>query len=174
MPDTSENPHDSLPKYLKNFWRGYQVYDSASNRFVDASEADLELLKNYPKAKSKGAWLNGTRLTILAAKLNYAINEPVRIGHVVEETNLGRELYIMGPKKVSDEYVQDVLETYTSINPEGRYPWLPLVYDGKALPAPNVDYNFDITEYRFEKAGVYTIQWRPGKYRSNTLTIIIN
>ncbi len=174
MPNTTENQQDSLPTHLKNFWRGYQVYDSASNRFVDASDADQLLLKNYPTAVAKGAWRDGTRLTLLTAKTTYTINEPVRIAHVIEETTIGRQLYIMGPKKITDEYMQEELKTPEGLNPEGAYPWLPLVYSGKTLAAPNVDYNFEITEYRFEKKGVYTIQWRPGKYQSNTLTITIN
>ena len=48
---------------------------------------------------------------------------------------------------------------------------LPMEYSGVTLPSPAVDYNYDITAYRFNEAGTHLIQWRLGELRSNILSI---
>jgi hypothetical protein len=39
------------------------------------------------------------------------------------------------------------------------------------LPAPAVDYNWDITEYSFSSAGSHTIEWKLGALVSNQLVV---
>ena len=36
------------------------------------------------------------------------------------------------------------------------------------MPAPAVDYSWDITEYRFDAAGPHTIEWKLGSLVSNS------
>lgn len=163
----------SVSAHLKKSWRGYAIFDQSSGKFVAVPEADQKILRDYPYWVDKGPLLGGTRLTITTAKSDYTIGEHIHIGHIVEETDSTRILYIMGPKKVTDEYVNDSLKTQAAQDFRDDYPWLGLVYDGKTLQAPGIDYNFEITEYKFDQPGIYRIQWKPGKFASNTLTITV-
>jgi hypothetical protein len=162
----------SLENKRDTSWGGYQVFDSTKKKFVDAPEQDQKIIRDYPFWIDKGPLLDSTRVTLTTARLRYQVGEPVRVAHIVEETETGRTLYIMGPKEIRDEFVNDVLKTAATQDP-GDYPWLPMSYDGAVLPSPGVDYNFGITEYRFDQPGVYRIQWRPGRYRSNVLSITV-
>jgi hypothetical protein len=47
----------------------------------------------------------------------------------------------------------------------------PATYNGLTVPSPAVDYNYEITSYRFDAVGEHRIQWRLGALRSNVLTI---
>jgi hypothetical protein len=161
----------SLPGRREPFG-GYFVFDRAANRFVDAPEPDQQIIRDYPFWIDKGPVIDHTRVTLTTRRLDYAVNEAVRVAHIVEETAPGRTLYVMGPKKVHDEFVNGVLVTSASIVPRD-YPWLPPSYDGEIAPSPGIDDNFEITEYRFDQPGIYRIQWCPGRYRSNVLEITV-
>lgn len=161
----------SLPDTPHGFWAGYQVFDASKNRFIDAVQSDATLIRDYPFWIDKGPPIDGTRLTLTCAKLTYAPGEPVRIAHIVEETSKERLLYIIGPKAIRDEYVNDAPLSATQ-NTED-YPWLPASYDGEVQPSPGIDYNFEITQYVFDEPGDYRIQWCPGRYRSNVLFISV-
>lgn len=163
----------SVPQYLKTEWGGYQIYDKANGKFVDAPETDQKILRDYPYWIDKGPLTDSTRITITTAKLDYKTGEAIRIGHIVEETGTGRTLYVMGPKTISEEFVNDSPPAPLSTGPQSEYPWLENSYDGEILPSPGYDYNFEITEYHFNQPGTYRIQWKPGKYHSNILTITV-
>ncbi|WP_177171812.1 hypothetical protein [Nitrosovibrio tenuis] len=77
--------------------------------------------------------------------------------------------HVMGPKPVYDEYVNGILST-TAL-PADEDPLAPSSYDGRVAEGPGIDYNYEITQYRFETPGMYLIQWRPGILVSNTLRI---
>jgi hypothetical protein len=49
--------------------------------------------------------------------------------------------------------------------------WEPSTYNGPILSSPAVDYNYDITVYRFDQVGKHHIQWRIGTIQSNVLTL---
>jgi hypothetical protein len=172
-----ENQPDTLWDFAlkdKNdtFWGGYQVLDSTRKVFVDAPESDQRIIRDYPFWVAKGPLIDGTRVTLTTAALHYSAGEAIRIAHIVEETGKGRTLYVMGPKVIRDEFVNDILATSATQNP-GDYPWLPMSYDGVVESSPGIDYNFEITQYRFDQPGIYRIQWRPGHYRSNILFITV-
>lgn len=162
----------SLKDKRDKFWGGYQVFDGTRNTFVDASESDQKIIRDYPFWVAKGPLIDNTRITLTTATLHYVAGEAIRIAHIVEEIGPGRTLYVMGPKKVRDEFVNDILATDATRSP-GDYPWLPMSYDGAVEPSPGIDYNFEITQYRFDQPGIYRIQWRPGRYRSNVLSITV-
>ena len=50
------------------------------------------------------------------------------------------------------------------------YPWV-ATYDGVVLPSPAIDYNYEVTSYRFDEPGTHAIQWRSGKNASNAITV---
>ena len=74
----------------------------------------------------------------------------------------------MGPKRPPGEYVDGTLATGAPEIPD--YPWV-ATYDGVTLPSPAIDYNYEITSYRFDAPGTHAIQWRLGKLASNVITI---
>jgi hypothetical protein len=78
----------------------------------------------------------------------------------------------MGPKRVYGELVDDKLVTDPPPNPAD-----PLVpsepYDGRVIPGPGVDTNYEITRYRFDTPGIHTISWQLGELVSNVLRIEI-
>jgi len=162
----------SLEDTYDTSWGGYQIFDNTTKTFVDAPESDQKIVRDYPFWIDKGPLLGGTRVTLTTAKLQHAVGEATRVAHIVEETARGRMLYIVGPKIIRDEFVNDTLATTATQN-AADYPWLPISYDGTVQPSPGIDYNFEITEYRFDKPGIYRIQWRPGRYRSNVLLIAV-
>lgn len=164
--------HTLANKY-PNFWGGYRVLDEVTKRFVDAPETDQKIIRDYPFWIDKGPIIDGTQLTITTSRLTYKVNESIRIAHIVEETQSGRTLFPVGPKEVTDEFVNEKLVTKKSMVSSGSYPWLPSIYDGEAEPSPGIDYNFEITKYQFQHPGIYNIQWRPGRYYSNILQVIV-
>ena len=153
---------ESLSPYLKQ-WRGLSM--RKGNEIVKALPEDVAVAKSYPTANEKGEIVGGTRLTILTKKKHYQVGEEVRVIHVIEVVEPGHELFIMGPKPVYGEYVDD--RPVTSQRPEVQD------YDGVVLESPNVDYNYDITSYRFFEPGHHRIHWQMGELRSNTLELEI-
>jgi hypothetical protein len=102
------------------------------------------------------------------------VGEEVQVIHVCEVTKPGIEVYVMGPKRIHEEYVDGKL---------GSAPWKGLgVYDGAVLTLPMADANYDLTTYTWTTPGTHTIQWRHGGTTcdiagvapvSNTLTITV-
>lgn len=120
---------------------------------VKAPAADLAVARRYPAFADKGEIRHGQRLTIMSAKTSYRTGEAIRVIHVLEAPKAGKELYVMGPKPVEEEYVDDQLasppRTLTS-------------YDGRVLRSPGADFNYEITVYRFDEPGEHAIQWKGG------------
>lgn len=153
-----------LPGYLRH-WPGlFEWHDGALR---DAPAADVAVARSYPSYADKGLLVNGRRLTVMSRSLLYRVAEEVRVIHVVEVVEPGQELYVMGPKKV---YGEKVDETFVTPQPPGDI-WAPDTYNGPVLPSPAVDYNYEITAYRFDRAGKHTVQWCIGNLRSNRLEI---
>lgn len=138
-------------------------------RLVEASSEDQDVAAGYPAFPDKGPVVDGYRLTILSSKGACFIGEPVRVVHVCEAVTPGASLYVMGPKPVYGEEVDG--KPATAAAPPGEDALAPSAYDGRVVDGPAVDYNYEITEYRFDTPGTHTIQWRPGPYRSNVLRV---
>jgi hypothetical protein len=122
-------------------------------------------------AGAEGPPSRGYRLTVLAATTSVAVNETVRVVHVCESVSGDAPLYVMGPKPVYDEYVDGVRATEPP--PAGEDPFAPASYDGRVLPGPGVDTNYEVMEYAFTSPGEHTVQWRPGGIASNTLRFTV-
>lgn len=153
---------ESLPPYLKE-WRGLSMRNG--NEIVPALPEDIAIARSYPKAQEKGEIVGGKRLTILTKKKRYEVGEEIRVIHVLEIVEPGHELLIMGPKPVYGEYVDD--RPVTPQRPDAQD------YDGAVVESPNVDYNYDITSYRFFEPGHHRIQWQLDDLRSNTIELEI-
>ena len=149
-----------LPEYLRH-WPG--LYVREGDKILEAPPEDIAVAKTYPTVKDKGKIVGGKRLTILTKKNRYQINEEVRVIHVMEVLEPGHEMFVMGPKPICGEYVDGHLMTLESAPEE--------IYDGLVLESPNVDYNYDITSYKFSQPGAHRIYWQIGELRSNTLNL---
>jgi hypothetical protein len=166
MTHTGDPMPEPIPQHLKHF-PGLQVRNG--DRIVPAADDDQTVAAGYPAARTKGAWLEDRRLTILTRETRVKVDQPVRIVHVVESTRAGDALYVMGPKPVLGEHVDGKLVTAAA--PGTGDPLVPPGdYDGRVQPAPAVDYNYDITEYRLA-VGRHTIEWQLGALCSNQLII---
>ena len=156
-----------LPPHLGR-WPG--LYVRQEQRIVDAPAEDQSVAKSYPSWPSKGALSGGMRITLLTKKTRYALGEQIRVIHVFEAPGPGIDVYVMGPKFVHGESVDGAA---VSSAPEVKtYPWLG-IYDGAVLKSPAVDYNYDITTYRFSEPGTHVLSWQLGPLRSNPITIEI-
>lgn len=158
-PDSDERT--DLPEYLRR-WPGLSM--RKGDAIVEALPEDVQVAKSYPAFPNKGRVVGGRRITIMCRKATYLIGEAVRVIHVLEAPEPGHSIFVMGPKTVFGEYVDGRLATEES--PEAE----PL-YDGRVLPSPGVDYNYDITTYSFEEPGRHTICWQMGELCSNTLEL---
>jgi hypothetical protein len=159
---------DNMPNHIKsdaNHQNG--LY---GRKVVEAVDEDMEVAKSYPEWQDKGPVIDGRRLTIMAKKQVYHINEEVRIIHVLEAPLAGYEVYIMGPKEVFNEYVDGHLQG-NEVPLDQEDPFTPTEYDGRVLDSPATDFNFDITVYSFVQPGIHEISWQPGKWKSNILAI---
>lgn len=163
----TDQPND-LPDYLTR-WPG--LYVRRGDQIVDASAQDSAVAQRYPTTTEKGALVDGTRLTLLTEKQTYRVNEPIHVIHVTEVTALGRHVYVMGPKPIYGEYVDDQL--VTKLPPSNEDPLAPSMYSGRVLPSPALDYNYDITVYSFAEPGIHHLQWKMGALHSNVLTLMI-
>lgn len=149
---------DLRAEYLKH-WPG--LYMRKGSEIIEALPEDIAVAKSYPAAKDKGKVVRGKRLSILTKKNRYQINEEIRVIHVMEVVEPGYKIFVMGPKVIYGEYVDGNLVTPEEA-PEQ-------IYDGLVLDSPDVDYNYDITSYRFFELGRHRIDWQMGELRSNTL-----
>lgn len=132
---------------------------------VDAHEA-VRLYESWPE---RGVPVDGRRLTIMADPTRVRPDQHVEVLHVIEIFEPGRQLYVMGPKRVYGEYVDGRLATEPP--PAWEDPLVPLLYDGATLPSPGVDGNYEITSYSFADPGPHEIEWRLDGLRSNVLVI---
>lgn len=142
------------------------------DRIVPAADVDVELARRYPSFPEKGQVRDGYRLTILTHRAVYRVSEEIRVVHVCEAVAPGTELYVMGPKPVCGEYVDGRPATAPCPNP--AEPLAPIEpYDGRVVPGPGIDTNYEITRYTFDAPGIHTIVWRLGELASNTRRIEI-
>jgi len=132
---------------------------------------EAEVSARYAAFGDKGPAVEGRRLTIMPSRDEVESGETLRVYHVCEAVEPGIALYVMGPKPVYGEYVDDVLATAPP--PSGEDPFVPASYDGRVLEGPGIDTNYEVTEYRFD-AGERRIQWRPGTNASNELRIRVS
>ena len=168
-PVTMSTPPDpgQVPAHLQQF-PGLSV--RRGDQIVAASDDDLAVARGYPTAAAKGVWVDQRRITLLTARTQVRVGQPVRVIHVVETTRPGDQLYVMGPKAVLGEHVDGALRSKPA--PAAGDPLVPPgLYDGRVAPAPAADYNWDVTEYVFDSPGRHTIQWKLGALASNSLTI---
>ena len=140
-------------------------------RVVARSEPSGAEAALYADAAEKGPPAGGYRLTLLTPTPSVRVNEVVRVVHVCESVAEEAELYVMGPKPILGEYVDGVPATGSPA--PGDDPFAPASYDGRVLPGPGVDTNYEVTEYAFLSPGEHTIQWRLGANVSNTLRITV-
>ncbi len=169
-PPTPVDPA-TVPDYLEGFG---DLYVREGDEIVDAPEAIEAVARRYPLFPGKGAPDGGVSLTILASHETVKVGEELVVVHVLEATEPGVELYLMGPKRIHEEYVDGTLASA---------PWKGIgVYDGAVLTGPGVDGNYDLTRYTWTEPGTHTIQWRHGgttcaiagvRPVSNTLTITV-
>ncbi len=147
-----------------------ELYIRKGDKIEKAPQADLAVARSYPAWKDKGSFVGGNRATIMIAKTSYTVDEEIRVIHVFEITKAGATIYAMGPKKVYDEFVDGKLitEKFVQIG----------AYDGMTTSSPGVDFNYEITSYRFDHPGVHTIEWNGAGFnegmkdlKSNTLKI---
>src|SRR5262249_49185126 len=150
--DRDGQDQPEVPDYLRR-WPG--LYVRAGNRIIEAPGPDIAVAKSYPRFQDKGPITRGRRISILAGNTTHPVGDEVRVIHVAEFPEPGQLAYVMGPKPVYGEFVNDTL--MTAPVPDGD-PLAPADYSGVTLPAPAVDYNFDITSYRLQVPGLYKIQ----------------
>ena len=153
-----------IPDYLQR-WPG--LFEWRDGSVVDAPPEDADVARSYPQFSDKGPLVSGTRLTLMTRRHQYRVGEDVRVLHIVEVVEPGRQLYVMGPKPIYGEHVDDALVTA----PPPDDMWEPATYNGPILATPAVDYNYQITSYHFDRAGTHRIQWRAGNLHSNVLSI---
>lgn len=136
------------------------------------TEADKELARSLYEDLAHKSEENAERiLAILTAQKVVAVDEPVRVFHLIEFMKKGAEIFIMGPKDIYGEFVNGHLASPKV--PEGQmYPWM-MLYDGPVLEGPGLDENFKVSVYRFSQPGRYEINWQFEEQRSNTLTITV-
>jgi hypothetical protein len=125
---------------------------------------------DYAEWADKGEVAGGVRLTVMSAPVVSA-DELVQVVHVVEHTEPGAQVYVMGPKPVYGEYVDGRLATASP--PAGEDPLAPLLYDGPVLPGPHIDSNYEITSYHLPP-GEHEIRWEFNGRRSNLLRVRVD
>ena len=148
-----------------------ELFIRVNGRVIKAPEADIAVAEGYERWPDKGKLTDGRRLTIMATTRSYAVGDEVRIIHVLEVA-ADRPVYVSGPKPLFEEYVDGRLATAPL--PSGEDPLEPASYDGPVVRGPRVDYNWDISTYRFSKPGTHQVVWKPGSLASNRLSIEVD
>ena len=143
-------PKSPLPEYLVD--RPTVLYVRDGDKIVNAPAADLTVAQRYPEFQDKGKLHKGQRITIMTAKMTYQVGEEVRVIHVLEAPKPGLELYVMGPKQIHDEFVDGKPASPARTGLAG--------YNGRVTKSPDVDFNYEISSYTFDKPGQHTIQWK--------------
>ena len=132
------------------------LLERKDGKIVNAPAADFALAKTYHTFEDKGALVAGQRITIMTHGQRYRAGEPVRVLHIYEACDYGKNVHVMGPKKVYDEYVDGKLVTPKG---PGNEP-----YNGLVVDRPIADFNYEITTYIFSEPGMHTIQWKCNAY----------
>lgn len=153
----------NIPRHLEQ-WPGLSVRQG--DRIVEAPPEDVEVARSYPEFKDKGPVVGGRRITIMTRRRRHRVGEAVRVVHVLEVPEPGQQIFVMGPKAVTGEYVDGRAMAPDSADAT-------TAYDGRVLQSPGVDYNYEITTYTFDAPGRHAIQWRMDDLRSNTLELEI-
>jgi hypothetical protein len=154
-----------LPEHLQH-WPG--LFEWRDGKIVDAPAEDVGVAKGYPGYPDKGPLMDGVRLTVMTRRPDYLVPDKIRIIHVVEVIEPGRDVAVAGPKPVYGEYLDD--QPVTGPAPfEGLVPDL---YNGEIIKSPAVDYNYEITSYSLGP-GNHSLQWRLGPYVSNILKLLV-
>ncbi len=159
---------ENIPEHLKHF---PGLYIRKDEQIINAPNEDIIVAQSYPTYKDKGAIVKEQRLTIITAKNIYKVNEEIRIIHIYEAIESGYEVYVMGPKPIYNEYIDN--ELMTKPLPESEDPLIPSLYNGAVLSSPAVDYNYDITSYTFDEIGTHKIYWELGFLKSNIIILEI-
>jgi hypothetical protein len=146
-----------------------QLFVREGDRVVEAPEEDIAVAERYAEWEQKGSPVAGRRITVMTARSTYSVDDEVRVIHVMEALEPGVALYVVGPKPVVAEYVDGELRTSAAVS--GVDPLVPATYDGPVLDGPGVDFNWEITSYRFSDPGRHSIVWEPGDVRSNDLPL---
>ena len=115
---------------------------------MESGQIDLALMESYEEWDDKGPVIDGRRITILTGSLAYQVNEEVRIAHVMEATEPGHDVYVMGPKEVFGEYIDGELQS-EALPDDQSDPFSPSEYDGRVLDSPATDFNYDDSIYSF-------------------------
>jgi hypothetical protein len=145
------------------------LYVRRGGDLVPADPPESALADTYQDWPDKGEPVDGRRLSIRTARDTYRVGEPVPIVHAVEILEPGHDLYVMGPKPVLGEWVDGTPAGPPA--PDRGDPLDPGIYDGRVLPSPGYDVNYDVTVHTFAAAGTHTVQWRLGDLASNVLTV---
>ncbi|HWO24086.1 MAG TPA: hypothetical protein VNO30_35330 [Kofleriaceae bacterium] len=149
-----------IPDYLK---APPQLFARSGESIVPAPPGDHAVAATYATSSARGPLHEGARITILTERAKYKVGEEIRVIHVLEAPEPGRDLYVMGPKAIYNEYVDGVLRTPP--------PPAPGSYDGRVVPSPGVDWNYEVTTYQFTAPGPHRIQWRDGGRESNVIEL---
>lgn len=124
----------------------------------------------YASYRDRGPEVGGYRLTVMVDPASVSEGGSVRVFHVCESTAPASPLYVMGPKEILGEYVDGALVTGPA--PDRESPLAPATYDGRVLPGPGLDTNYDLTEYRLAP-GRHSVQWRLGPHISNEAWVTV-
>lgn len=144
-----------------------KIYIRKNGALITAPTEDQSVAQSYQKWWDKGPIVDGKRITILSRKSAYQVNEEVRIIHVFEVVEPEHEMYVMGPKPIYGEYLDN--ELVKTAPPIDEYPFMLMFYNGIVIPSPAVDYNYEITSYKFNKHETHQIYWKLGSLKSNIL-----
>ena len=179
----AKNPHDApsrvqlvekCPDYVyKHLRNNPSLLAREGDEIVDAPAEDSAVAQQYPNFKNKGPVHDGQRITIMTAKTTYQVGEQVRVIHVLDAPEPGHELYVMGPKAIHNEFVDD-----KKASPEKARSG---AYNGMVTKSPDVDFNYEVSTYTFKTPGEHTIQWKGGgaglqgdlKLESNVIKIMV-
>jgi hypothetical protein len=158
---TKPPPPAPIPDYLQKTTA--EVYVRSGTQIVKAPAEDQTVAASFAASPNKGPLKNGQRITILTAKTKYTLGEEVRVIHVLDAPEPGHPLYVMGPKPISGELV-DGTERTPPAAATGAY-------DGRVVQSPAVDYNYEVTTYKFDSPGIHLIQWKTGGMESNVIAV---
>jgi len=154
-------PPPPIPDYLAHTTA--EVYTRTGNQIVKAPPADQTVAASFAASQTRGPLKDGTRITILTARTKYQVGEEVRVIHVLDAPEPGHAVYVMGPKPITGELV-DGVERTPAAAPSGTY-------DGRVVQSPAVDYNYEVTTYKFDAPGIHLIQWKTGGMESNVVAV---
>lgn len=129
-----------------------------------------DVARVYDGWDERGPERDGRRITLMALRTSVAVGEAVEVLHVYEVLDGEHSLHVMGPKPVYGERLDGEPATPAE-PPEGDDPFAPGLYDGRVLPGPGVDGNFEITRYTFSAPGTHEVVWEVSGLRSNALAL---